>query len=345
MPCEAKARIVSHAVPSPSPLYPKNALLILSGAMIIAMGIGACVSSALPRLASCRRKDHFVEQPRALGQARTFARFNDCPRLNPGLTHKIGPEPVPNEPEVEDLEDKLAEAKIIARILAVSARASQGIRILTTSLEPSSAASRVMLNLARGLARKARSIAISLDTSAVPEFAGRAGGPPHWSATGTEPALGELLAGTASFSEVIRRDPVSRLHYLPIGNKHEIDLHQFTAVLDALGATYDFIIMIAPPTGENETAKMVAATTDVAVLAVLTEPGGAAFEAERQLIENGAREVLLVALAASTREGSARDVARVICCKMGSRLSIGPFHPIDQRHHRQDPRKAEGCKA
>jgi polysaccharide biosynthesis transport protein len=265
MPCEAKARIVSHAVPSPSPLYPK--------------------------------------------QARAFARFNDCARLNLRLSNKIGPEPVANEPGVEDLEDESAQTKIVARILAVSRHASQGVRVLTTSLEASGAASCMMLDLARSLARKGRSIAISLDTSALPDFAGGAAGPPAWNTPGTEPALGELLVGTVSFSEVIRRDSASRLHYLSIRKKREIDLHEFTAVLDALGAIYGFIVMIAPPASENETAKMVAATTDVAVLAVLTEPGGAAFEAERQLIEGGAREVLLVALAPSTRVGWARDVA------------------------------------
>src|SRR5207302_7276294 len=108
------------------------------------------------------------------------------------------------------------------------------------------AASCMMLDLARDLAREGRSIVIGLDESSLLALGSPAAGVPHAHLPGTEPALGNLLAGTASFAEVIRRDPASRLHFLPVGRDGELDLHEFASVIDALAGIYDFIAIIAP---------------------------------------------------------------------------------------------------
>ena len=159
----------------------------------------------------------------------------------------------------------------------------------------------MMLDLARGLAREGRSIVIELDESSLLDFASSSAGAPHGRPPGTEPALGDLLAGTASFAEVIRRDPASRLHFLPVGRDGEPDLQEFANVIDALAGTYDFIVTIAPPFDRNGIAGTLAAKADVVLLAAPGEPsGGAVVEAEARLIESGAPEILLIGLPAES---------------------------------------------
>src|SRR6202011_4070349 len=109
----------------------------------------------------------------------------------------------------------------------------RGIRIVATSVQAIGAASCMMLDLARGLAREGRSILIALDESSLLDFESSTAGAPGGHPPDTEPALGDLLAGTASFAEVIRRDPASRLHFLPVGRDGELDLQEVANVIDA----------------------------------------------------------------------------------------------------------------
>ena len=318
-----EARIVSHAVAPNHPLYPRKALLILSGAAMLVMGFGVIVAIVPPR--ARLRATAPLEQPRALGQVRVFARFKDAAGLSPRLTPKIDPPPaMESEPGGDD--PGQAMSKVVARILSVPARGGprgvrqgtrqgirqgtrQGIRIVATSLQATGAASRTMLDLARGLAREGRSIVIGLDESPLLDFASSAAGAPHGSPC-TEPALGDLLAGTASFAEVIRRDPASRLHFLPAGRDGELDFHEFANVIDALAGIYDFIVTIAPPLDGNGIAGALAANADVVLLAAPGQPRGAAVvEAEARLIESGAREVLLIGLPAESPRSLGRDAA------------------------------------
>ena len=313
LPRKLDARIVSRAVAPEHPLYPREALLVLSGAAMIVMAFGAFVSVARPRGRLPLLAEAPFEQPRALGQVRVFARFKDaaglCPRLNPNLDP---PPAIEGETGGEHPDNGQATTKIVARILEVSARAGapRGIRIVETSLQATGAASCMMLDVARGLAREGRSIVIGLDESSLLDFASSTANAPHGHPPGAEPALGDLLAGTASFAEVIRRDPASWLHFLPVGRDSELDLREFATVIDALAGIYDFIVTIAPPFDRNGIAGTLAAQADVVLLAAPGEPrGGAVCEAEARLIESGAPEILLIGLPANAPQGLGRDAA------------------------------------
>jgi capsular polysaccharide biosynthesis protein len=312
LPRKLDARIVSRAVAPNHPLYPWEALLVVSGAAMLVMAFGAFVSIVLPRGRLPLRAEAPLEQPRALGQVRVFARFNDVAGLSPRLKPKLDPPPAMDE-EIggDDPDNGQAITKIVTRILAVSARAGtrQGTRIVATSLQATGAAACMMLDLARGLAREGRSIVIGLDESSLLAFGSRAAGAPHGHPPGAEPVLGDLLAGTASFAEVIRRDPASRLHFLPVGPDGELDLHEFANVLDALAGIYDFIVTIAPPLDQNGIAGTLAAKADVVLLAAAGKPRGGVFEAEARLIESGAREVLHIGLPAESPRSLGLDAA------------------------------------
>jgi hypothetical protein len=214
----------------------------------------------------------------------------------------------------EDDGDGQATAKIIARILSVpfDGTGARGTRIVATSLGSAAAASGMMRDFARDLAREGRSIVIGLDECSLFDFGSFKAGAPHGGAfaAGEGPDLCDLLNGTASFAEVIRRDPASRLHFLRVGGDDELNLHEFAHALDALAGTYDFLIMIAPPLDQNSIAEILAAKTDYAVLATPTGlQGGSVIEAEARLIEAGAREVLLIGLAAGSPRSLGRDAA------------------------------------
>jgi Mrp family chromosome partitioning ATPase len=314
LPRNTAARIVSRAVAPQRPLYPSEALLVLWGAAMLVMGFGALVSTALTHGRPLRAEAP-LKQPRSLGEVRVFARFKDAAGLSPRSNPNLDPPPViEGETGADDPDNGQVMAKIVRRILAIPARGTQairqGIRIVATSLEAPGAASCVMLGIARDLAREGRSIAIGLDESALLHLASSAAGAPHRDSPGNERALGDLLAGTASFAEVICRDPASRLHFLPVGRNSELDLHEFANVLDALAGIYDFIVTIAPPLDLNGIAGALAEKADVVLLAAQGETRvGAAFEAERQLIESGAREVLLIGLPAESPQSLGLDAA------------------------------------
>jgi len=316
LPHNGAARIVSRAITPARPLYPKNVLLLLSGAAMLVMAFEGFVGIASASRRLLARLEEPVEQPRALGQLRVFARLRDPAKSNPQLGRELAPQL--GQSGQDDGGNGQATAKIMARILSVpfngpGARGSRrGIRIVATSLGPAAAAAVMMRDLARDLAREGHSIVIGLDESNLFDFERLAAVVPNGGAIGAseEPGLCDLLNGTASFAEVIHRDPGSRLHFLRVGRDSELNLHEFAHVLDALAETYDFLLMIAPPLGENILAETLAAKADFAVLAMPAGPqGGTLIEAEARLIEAGAGEVLLIGLPAESPQSLGRDAA------------------------------------
>ncbi len=104
-------------------------MLVLSGAAMLVMGFGAFVSIVLPRGRLTLRAEAPLEQPRALGQVRVFARFTDAAGISPRLNPKLDPPPaMEGETGGDDPDNGQAMTKIVTRILAIPARGSQGTR-------------------------------------------------------------------------------------------------------------------------------------------------------------------------------------------------------------------------
>ena len=165
LPQKGGARIVSRATTPAQPLYPKKALLLLSGAAMLVMAFGALVSIAGPHGRLSGRPEEPVEQPRALGQLRVFARLRDPAKPNPRPGGESALQRAETGHEDDGNGNGQATAKIMARILSVpfDGPGARGTRIVATSLGSAAAVSGMMRDFARDLAREGRSIVIGLD--------------------------------------------------------------------------------------------------------------------------------------------------------------------------------------
>ncbi len=271
--------VVARATPPRRPAPPNRTLLLaLCGGVAAITMLGALVFRAMRRPVVRLRAP--IEEPeappRALGQADVFVRLKETARLGPQVRRSANL----NRAEAENAQ---ALAEVARRVLSAR-RPGGGVRIVGARLADALAAPNVMLALGRLLAREGRSIVVSLDAAnaeALPECGA--------------PGLSDLVSGTASFDEVIRRDPESRLHFAPLGDAGPIDIGELGRILDALARTYDFIWLLAPPLDADDMAKILAGAADFVVLAAPPNPPeGAIRKAEAELLECGAGEILVI---------------------------------------------------
>ncbi len=174
----------------------------------------------------------------------------------------------------------------------------RGLHVVGTAIGAGPAASDRLIALARVLAEKGRSIIVDLNATAAKlaplgDRDGRAG-------VTTLDGLSELLAGEASFAEVIHRDHATRLHFVPAGRK-EADFRDFDLILDALTETYDFIVLLTPAFPQSEIAKVMAPYADFVVLSSAGSADRSVLATlEDELTAAGAREVLVIGRPAGT---------------------------------------------
>ncbi|SFK03127.1 hypothetical protein [Methylocapsa palsarum] len=293
---EPAAHIVTRAAEPALPQV-QGSLLLLSGAGTIFLAAlsgffwrgFSGVFSALEREPAPQSA---FEQLRILGPTPVFARLHETARrglIQPSLVGAARAERV--------------AADIASRILSARPK-SQGARIVASSLT-AAAARPMMLAFARYLAQEDHAIVIAFDA------AESAGLQPRG---GQAPGLAELVSGQASFSEVIRRDPASRLHFVAAGVGDALDHQSLERILDALELTYDFVLLIAPPLDRSDLAKKLAEKAEFFVLATPPQPReGDVREARTELIERGAGEVLVIGMPSeappSKWDGACKDAA------------------------------------
>ena len=226
----------------------------------------------------------------------------------------FGPSPAPTQPEIGrgnnervasffamPPEPGRAALDALAQRIVAAHVPGRGMHIVGTGIGDDPDAADKLLALARGLSERGRALIVDLGTEparlAALACVGRGERPRE-----ARPGLSELLAGDASFAEVIHRDRASRLHFVPTGAL-EADFRDFDLILDALSQTYDFILLLTPSYPRSEIARVMAPYADVVVLAATGASGAAALHAlESEMIEAGAREVMVVDRYAPGRE-------------------------------------------
>jgi polysaccharide biosynthesis transport protein len=154
------------------------------------------------------------------------------------------------------------------------------------------------IETARALAKDGRVVLVSLaqDLSHLHEQDGRE----------NHLGLTDLLVGHASFAEVIHRDADSPVHFIPAGQAPDRGLDGFDLVLDALCHTYDFIVLLAGAVAAESDAITLAPQVNSVILAASgTSSEEAAAKAYGDLVEAGARDVVLVGRDAGSEQTAA----------------------------------------
>ncbi len=229
----ADGRIISRAIVSNIPAYPKKLPIVLIATLATLMlSAGAIVTGELLRMTTPRAPAAFAASPapeavRTRGPAPAAATMAPA---DPAPVFREARLDVPVEfTEIERLADDLRSAGDAARKITILGTASNESITLTA------------LTLARLIARNAKVVLVDLSASS-PMIAEASVDP-------VAPGLAELMQGEASFSQVITKDQLSRVHLVSAGRPGSdpalLQSPRLTLAVDALLRVYDHVLLDA----------------------------------------------------------------------------------------------------
>ncbi|TYL94003.1 polysaccharide biosynthesis tyrosine autokinase [Bradyrhizobium rifense] len=224
----AEGRIISRAIVSNTPAYPKKLPIVLIATLAtLLLSSGLVVTGELLRQTAPRAIATLAPAARAARQEPVVNPVvEEAAPLQPAMT----PDADVNEfVEIGQLAESLRSAGSAAKKVTVLGTASGDAITLST------------LTLARHLARDARVVVVDLAASS-PTIAAVSVDP-------TAPGLAELMQGQASFAQVITRDKLSRLHLVMAGrpgfDRSLLQSPRVTLAIDALLRAYDHVLVDA----------------------------------------------------------------------------------------------------
>lgn len=240
-----EGRIISRAIVSNMPAYPKKLPIVLIATLAtLLLSSGVVVTGELLRQTAPRAVAAFI--PAAVRQE---------PHEPQGLQGLQGPqepqepivvapvvaEPAPLQPQMTtDLDiGEVAEIGQLAERLRAAGAAAKKVTVLGTA--SGEAITLSTLTLARHLARDARVVVVDLAASS-PTIAAISADP-------MAPGLAELMQSEVSFAQVITRDKLSRLHLVMAGrpgfDRSLLQSPRVTLAIDALLRAYDHVLIDA----------------------------------------------------------------------------------------------------
>ncbi|MDH6257903.1 exopolysaccharide transport family protein [Bradyrhizobium sp. BR13661] len=227
----AEGRIISRAIVSNMPAYPKKLPIVLIATLAtLLLSSGLVVTGELLRQTAPRAVATLAPAAVRRAPAVDEAEMDPAP-LQPGITADAD---VSALAEIGQLAESLRAAGANAKKVTVLGTASGEAITLSA------------LTLARHLARDARVVVIDLAASS-PTFAAV-------SVDASAPGLAELMQGQASFAQVITRDKLSRLHLVMAGRPgfdHSLlQSPRVTLAVDALLRAYDYVVLDAGTASE-----------------------------------------------------------------------------------------------
>jgi uncharacterized protein involved in exopolysaccharide biosynthesis/Mrp family chromosome partitioning ATPase len=220
----ADGRIISRALVSNTPAFPKKLPIVLIATLATLMLCAGCIATGeLLRMTAPRASAAFAASP-----VRMREPVIASPPTAPAMR-----EPHPNlaapVTEIDALAEQLLGAGDSARKIVVLGSGQSESITLTA------------LTLARLLARDAKVVVVDLSGSS-PAFAAVSADP-------MAPGLAELMLGEASFAQVITRDRLSRAHLVTAGrqgaDRSLLQSPRLTLALDALLRVYDHVLLDA----------------------------------------------------------------------------------------------------
>lgn len=266
------ARVISRAIAPILPTFPKKlplmifatlAALVLSVAYVLSCellsGRAFVVAETVPQTQATA--------PAAAFEAAPYELRATEPQFAPAVEARAGV----SDGGTAAIEDVLAR-------LGADAPGDYATRILVAGTPHRTSGLAMAVSLARTLTDDRRVVLVEL------EAVGAGGTSP--------PGLFELIAGQASFAEVIHRDRGSRLHSITAGRRSVDASEGLDLALEALSQTYDYVVLATPPV-DTALVRALVPGADFIVLACI---GDAADLAMRDaLVRSGAGEVFLVA--------------------------------------------------
>jgi succinoglycan biosynthesis transport protein ExoP len=227
----ADGRIISRAIVSNTPAYPKKLPIVLIATLATLMlSAGAIVTGELLRMTAPRAPVAFTAShgpaPVRASEAATIAPADP----DPAPVFREARLDVPAEfTEIERLADDLRSAGDAARKITILGTASNESITLTA------------LTLARLIVRNAKVVVVDLSASS-PTIAAASVDP-------AAPGLAELMQGEVSFSQVITKDRLSRVHLVSAGRPGSdpalLQSPRLTLAVDALLRVYDHVLLDA----------------------------------------------------------------------------------------------------
>ena len=267
-------RIISRAIVSNTPAYPKKLPIVLIATLAtLLLSSGLVVTGELLRQTA----------PRAIATPVPAA-----VRQEP-VIDQVEIEPAPLQPEMPaDAEfSEFAEIGQLAESLIAAGPNAKKVTVLGTA--SGEAITLSTLTLARHLARDARVVVVDLAASS-PTISAVSVDP-------TAPGLAELMQGQASFAQVITRDKLSRLHLVMAGrpgfDRSLLQSPRVTLAIDALLRAYDHVLVDAGSASDLPAELLTANARAVVVPDASMEAGARALMCE-QLKAVGFNEVTML---------------------------------------------------
>lgn len=282
----ADARIISRASPSTEPSFPKKipivivatlATFLVSLAAVVSRELlgGGAAASGEPE--KPRRGAGWVGADAAGRPNKTEERRERVAGL---LTHAGRLGQITLDPADPD--------RVLAELAERVAEPPRGMAPLVVALDGAASGATTARDLAGLLAQRCRCIVIDLGKDD----------------DRSQPGFSELLAGEALFSDIIMREPGSRLHSISAGKAGRTAVFAapdlIELALDALCETYDWVLVVAASGDDNaELAPLVTRAQGVLVMAGQVG-NGHAIEAAYRISDLTKAPVALVLDAAAT---------------------------------------------
>lgn len=235
-------RIISRAIVSNTPAYPKKLPIVLIATIAtLLLSSGVVVTGELLRQTAPRAVAAFIPaQTQAPARQERIVQPVVPPEVEP-IAAPVMAEPAPLQPEMTADADvrEFAEIERLAESLRAAGPAAKKATVLGTAAGEAITLS--ALTLARHLARDARVVVVDLAASS-PTIAAV-------SVDASAPGLAELMQGEASFAQIITRDKLSRLHLVMAGrpgfDRSLLQSPRVTLAIDALLRAYDHVLLDA----------------------------------------------------------------------------------------------------
>jgi uncharacterized protein involved in exopolysaccharide biosynthesis/Mrp family chromosome partitioning ATPase len=250
----SEARIISRAVVSNTPSFPKKVPIILLATLgtfllsttLLAASELLAVPSARPHAVGgvAARLDPDVSVPPPSEARSGGPRSFSWPRgrePDPGGGDPDAGEGMP--PATGTASHRTAAVPAVAGSLedlarTISAGGEETKRLAVVGSSPSAGAAQAALALGRALARDRRVILVDLATGESVIASA--------STTPGVPGIADLVRGEASFRQIITRDRVSRLHLIAAGGNADRDIAaaaRLRTAVNALARTYDHVVL------------------------------------------------------------------------------------------------------